>query len=119
VKRVKRQAALTAALETFLEHGYAGTSLQRIAGRARVSTATLYKSFPTKAALFEAIVPELWALTAARNTPVAIGDPRSGLRTIGREIAAVCRQPNDARILPRVHRGVRWRNRPMAIVFSA
>jgi AcrR family transcriptional regulator len=93
VKRVKRQAALTAALETFLEHGYAGTSLQRIAGRARVSTATLYKSFPTKAALFEAIVPELWALTAARNTPVAIGDPRSGLRTIGREIAAVCRHP--------------------------
>jgi len=41
IKEEKRSAAVRAAMELFLEEGYERTSLQQVAGRADVSTATL------------------------------------------------------------------------------
>ncbi|GAA1773088.1 TetR/AcrR family transcriptional regulator [Agromyces lapidis] len=63
----------TAANVLFLEHGYDRTSLARVAERAGVSKATLFKQFPTKAELFEAMV-----LAAAGSPDGAFEDPTSG-----------------------------------------
>jgi AcrR family transcriptional regulator len=42
----------------FAANGYAATSMEAVARRAGVSTKTLYRLFPNKAALFEAMVSE-------------------------------------------------------------
>jgi AcrR family transcriptional regulator len=52
----KRQAILTAARAAFLEHGYAGTSMDQIAAAAAVSKQTVYKHFADKDRLFESVV---------------------------------------------------------------
>ena len=68
VAQEKRALIVAAATELFLELGYDRTSLARSAARAGVSRATLFKQFPTKAALFDAIVTESWS-TAADEDP--------------------------------------------------
>ncbi|MFG2921869.1 TetR/AcrR family transcriptional regulator [Streptomyces sp. NPDC048305] len=90
----KREAITSAATELFLERGYDGTSLARIAEAAGVSKSTLFKQFPTKAALFEAIVAESWQRDAddAMAQPPA-GDLRSGLTTIGHSYAGLVGRP--------------------------
>jgi TetR/AcrR family transcriptional regulator, regulator of autoinduction and epiphytic fitness len=90
----KRASIISAATELFLERGYDGTSLARIAEAAAVSKSTLFKQFPTKAALFEAIVTESWQRDAggAVARPQA-GDLRSGLRTIGDRYADLIGRP--------------------------
>jgi lambda repressor-like predicted transcriptional regulator len=93
VKTEKREAVVSAALEAFLERGYAGCSLQQIAAQAGVSKATLYKRFPTKAALFEAIVPKLWTVVSNPKINVPVGKPRDGLRMFGEELASMARHP--------------------------
>lgn len=73
VAATNRAAILDAATDLFLEQGYDRTSLARVAENARVSKATLFKQFPTKAELFEA------AVLAAGDTPdAAVVDPPSG-----------------------------------------
>jgi TetR/AcrR family transcriptional regulator, mexJK operon transcriptional repressor len=47
---------LEAARDLILDRGYAATSMDEVAGRARVSKTTLYKRFPSKEALFEAVI---------------------------------------------------------------
>ena len=47
---------LDAASEEFRTIGYAGTAMTAIAGRAGVSTKTLYRLVPTKAALFRQVI---------------------------------------------------------------
>jgi AcrR family transcriptional regulator len=47
-----RLAVQRAAIELCLEHGYAATSAKAIAERAGVSERTLFRTFPTKAAIF-------------------------------------------------------------------
>ncbi len=86
----KRAAAMDAAIALFLAHGYASTTLEQVAKRAGISSATVYKHFPTKAALFGSIMERLW-----ENTPdllpqmPAPGAPRDGLLAIGRAYAAL------------------------------
>lgn len=79
----KRAAIITAAASLFLERGYAETSLARIAEVARVSTATLFKQFPTKAELFAAMVVQYWQLPGADLRAPAVGDPAAGLQLLG------------------------------------
>lgn len=93
LKGEKRRAAIDAAMEVFLEQGYERASLQQIASRANVSTATLFKRFPSKASLFEAIVLDFWSDDAAIGKIPPVGDPRTGLRRIGMDFAALIRQP--------------------------
>lgn len=50
----KHYAMLEAALEEFARAGFHGASVRAIAGRAGVSTRTLYNRYPDKVALFEA-----------------------------------------------------------------
>ncbi len=47
---------LSIALEEFLEHGYGAASMSRIVAAAGVSKTTLYSRYPSKEALFRAIV---------------------------------------------------------------
>jgi TetR/AcrR family transcriptional regulator, mexJK operon transcriptional repressor len=51
---------LAVARAVFLERGYAATTTDEIAARARISKASLYREHPSKAALFSAVVSD-WA----------------------------------------------------------
>ncbi|MCP3462836.1 TetR/AcrR family transcriptional regulator [Bradyrhizobium sp. CCGUVB23] len=53
-----RQIIFDAARHAFAENGYAATSTEELARRAGISTKTLYRLFPAKAALFEAMVAD-------------------------------------------------------------
>jgi AcrR family transcriptional regulator len=53
-----RQIIFDAARQEFAANGYAATSTDMIARRAGVSTKTLYRLIPNKAALFEAMVAD-------------------------------------------------------------
>jgi len=88
VAREKRAALMEAAVALFLADGYARTTLEAVARAAGVSSATLYKHFPTKAALFGAIMARMWTEGDAAAIP-APGDPRAGLLRIGRDYAAL------------------------------
>lgn len=55
----KRQAVVDAASNEFLAHGFAGTSMDRIAEMAGVSKRTVYDHFPSKEDLFQAISDEI------------------------------------------------------------
>lgn len=93
IQREKREAILRAATDLFLELGYDGTSLAKVAATAGVSTATLFKRFPTKAVLFDAIVTGHWAVGEQPEEPPRTGDPRAGLRTIGLRYADLMTRP--------------------------
>ncbi|MCX6466814.1 MAG: TetR/AcrR family transcriptional regulator [Pseudonocardiales bacterium] len=92
VAREKRALILAAATALFLELGYDRTSLARIAERSGVSRATLFKQFPTKAALFDAMVTESWS-AAGEADPPPPGDVADGLAVIGRRYAELLGRP--------------------------
>ncbi len=55
------QRIVAAALVLFAEGGYMGTAMGDVAARAEVSAGNIYRYFATKAALFEAAVPMVFA----------------------------------------------------------
>ena len=55
----KRDDIVTAAVEVFLEKGYAGTSISEVAKAAGVIKATIYSHFKDKEQLFTAIIEEI------------------------------------------------------------
>ncbi|WP_285106131.1 TetR/AcrR family transcriptional regulator [Promicromonospora sp. MEB111] len=89
----KRTAIVDAATRLFMAHGYAGASLARVAQDAEVSKATLFKQFPTKASLFEAVVTQQWAAADDGGTTPGPGDLARGLRVHGRRYAALMSRP--------------------------
>ncbi|WBU37998.1 TetR/AcrR family transcriptional regulator [Homoserinibacter sp. YIM 151385] len=98
VASAKRTLILTAATELFSELGYDKTSLARVAERAGVSTATMFKQFPTKADLFRAIVLQFWdaGTDPGGDASPEPGDPRAGLLALGRRYAGLLRRPGMA-----------------------
>jgi AcrR family transcriptional regulator len=71
-KESRPQELTTAALELFVEKGYAATRLDEIAAQAGVSKGTLYLYFSSKEELFKAVVREgLLPLLAEGETLVA------------------------------------------------
>jgi TetR/AcrR family transcriptional regulator, regulator of autoinduction and epiphytic fitness len=56
----KRSAIIDAAIDEFRTAGYEATSMDRIAARAGASKRTVYNHFPSKEALFAAILHRLW-----------------------------------------------------------
>jgi TetR/AcrR family transcriptional regulator, regulator of autoinduction and epiphytic fitness len=65
----KRVAIVGAAIEEFLAAGYDATSMDRIAARASVSKRTVYNHFPSKEALFAAILVQLWDASQDGDAP--------------------------------------------------
>jgi AcrR family transcriptional regulator len=94
-----RATILEAATGLFLDLGYDRTSLARVADRAGVSKATLFKQFPTKAELFEATV------LAAGDTPdsapleLPAGDFHAGLVALGMAYAELLSRPRMAELI--------------------
>lgn len=92
----KRSAILVAAADLFGKLGYAGSSLALVAEAAGVSKATLFKQFPTKSDLFDAVVSDAWG--HGRQTPVVVdpADPGAGLRVLGSVYASLLDRPGMA-----------------------
>jgi AcrR family transcriptional regulator len=57
-KHARPEEITAAALELFVERGYAGTRLEDVAARAGISKGTLYLYFTSKEELFKAVVRE-------------------------------------------------------------
>jgi AcrR family transcriptional regulator len=57
-KHARPEEITAAALESFVERGYAGTRLEDVAARAGISKGTLYLYFENKEDLFKAVVRE-------------------------------------------------------------
>jgi AcrR family transcriptional regulator len=77
--RRNRDRLLAEARVAFLEHG-TETSLEQIAGRAGVGIGTLYRHFPTREALLEALLRERFdALAADARTLLGHRSPREAL----------------------------------------
>lgn len=56
---IKTAAILKGAMAEFLEYGYAGTSMDKVAKTAGVSKATVYSHFGDKEGLFSAVIQDL------------------------------------------------------------
>ncbi len=56
--RTARDRILDAALESFAEKGFSGTSTKEIARRAKVNEVTVFRQFKSKRALFSAVITE-------------------------------------------------------------
>ncbi len=90
---------LEAARLVFLEKGFSATTVD-VANRAGISSASIFKHFPTKEALFFASMSEtphdrIW--TAELEAEIGQGDPRSDLLKIAVRIASY-----TAELLPRM-----------------
>lgn len=93
-RRPKRSDVLDAAVEEILEKGYSGATLASIADRAKVSTATVFKHFRTKADIFGSIMRRVWGNEEDSMPPDPDpGDPRAGLLLIGQDYAHTIMDP--------------------------
>lgn len=90
--RAKRSTILDAAIALFRRDGFARATMEEVARTAGVSTATLYRHFPSKTALFEAVAEiSLAGLDAA---PADLGgDPVSRLRALAHAYAEALSHP--------------------------
>lgn len=92
IAQEKRSVILEAATALFLQLGYDRTSLARIAEHSGVSRATLFKQFPSKAALFDAMITESWSIDD-EETALPAGDVAHGLSVLGHRYAALLCRP--------------------------
>lgn len=95
ISRQKQAAILKAALAAFIEFGYDRTTIDYVAQHAEVSTATLYKHFPSKAALFGGIMAQVWQTDDISAAPIPLHTPpQAALLQTGREYAQLLTSPN-------------------------
>ncbi|MEP3245569.1 MAG: TetR/AcrR family transcriptional regulator [Sneathiella sp.] len=84
----KKNTLLESAIKLFLAKGYDLTTLEDVARDAGVSSATLYKHFPTKADLFGGIMQRIWSHEeTVRALSIEEDDPYKGLIYIGTNYA--------------------------------
>jgi AcrR family transcriptional regulator len=70
----RRALIVDAALEEFAAHGYEGASMGRIGGRAGISRTVLYDHFPSKRALFVALLEAEHADLLTHLRDAIVGD---------------------------------------------
>jgi AcrR family transcriptional regulator len=92
----KRAAILAAATTLFGTQGFARTSLTQVATAAQVSKSTLFKQFPTKDSLFDAIVGDVWTPRTHATADLDPADPEAGIRALGTVYADLLRRPGMA-----------------------
>ncbi len=78
----RRAALMEAAASVFIRDGYAAASMDRVAAEAGMSKRTLYRLFPSKAALFEATIHDSLAPTPFDPAHAHAPDPRTALTGI-------------------------------------
>ncbi|MCP1470298.1 AcrR family transcriptional regulator [Sphingobium sp. OAS761] len=105
-RRGRPNAAQTAAIEQtilataramFFEEGYDTVTMENVAARAGVSKGTLYARYPSKEALFTAIVDEnvhAWAREASQRDHLLTDDIGDRLRHHGHTIAKSLTRPD-------------------------
>ena len=97
----RRAHYLDIALRLFLQHGFNGVSMDQLVAEAGGSKATLYRYFPSKEALFEAIIDEIAAPAVndeGEDGWEAVG-LEAGLLDIGRATAAAALDPRTILLL--------------------
>lgn len=110
-----RAALVRSAVRLFTERGYAGTSLDEIAKRARVTKGALYHHFSGKQAVFEAAFDEVENETKGRLEKILRGPEEPWDRALAglREFINSCLEPAYQRIAlqeaPVVMGWARWR----------
>src|SRR4051794_35658920 len=111
-----RSALVDSAVELFTKRGYAATSLDEVAKRARVTKGALYHHFSGKQALFEAAFDAVEGTVKARLAEIvtAPGDAWERAKTgVRHYINKVCLDPSYQRIVvheaPVVMGWERWR----------
>jgi len=78
-----RERVLGAALQTFAAQGFAGSSVRDIARKARIRVSSLYHYFPSKEALYEAVLGKLE--DEVRELTFGAISQSPDLRAMGRE----------------------------------
>ena len=83
----KAEVILDGAMQEFLTHGYAGTSMDRVATAAGVSKATVYSHFQDKERLFTALIERLvrekcWTIFNPQDPQSLQGEPKIILRRL-------------------------------------
>ncbi|HVW41124.1 MAG TPA: TetR/AcrR family transcriptional regulator [Amycolatopsis sp.] len=110
-----RSALVSSAVELFTKRGYAGTSLDEIAKRARVTKGALYHHFSGKQALFEAAFEQVESALFGRLEDIMRGPEPPWERALAglREFVSSCLEPAYQRIAiheaPVVMGWERWR----------
>jgi AcrR family transcriptional regulator len=110
-----RHALVDSAVDLFTRRGYAATSLDEIARRARVTKGALYHHFTGKQALFEAAFDavESQVMTRLAEIVVGPGDPWERAMNGIRHYIEICLDPSYQRIVvheaPVVMGSERWR----------
>ncbi|MDT8914421.1 TetR/AcrR family transcriptional regulator [Amycolatopsis sp. PS_44_ISF1] len=110
-----RSALVDSAVELFTKRGYAGTSLDEVAKRARVTKGALYHHFSGKQALFEAAFEAVESLVYDRLEKIVTGPGTPWERSLGglKEFIRSCLDPAYQRIAiheaPVVMGWERWR----------
>jgi TetR/AcrR family transcriptional regulator, regulator of autoinduction and epiphytic fitness len=95
----KRAAVLAAARDRFSIDGYERANMERIAQEAQVSTATLYRQFPSKIDLFQAVLGQSVAVFETELASAADRTPRQRIEALAHVYAAVLDDPFNAGIL--------------------
>jgi AcrR family transcriptional regulator len=75
IKRETRSALLRAGAEAFAARGYEGVSIDSVSRAAGLGKGTVYNYFPSKRAVFEAVLGEACALAAASAEATPDGAP--------------------------------------------
>jgi AcrR family transcriptional regulator len=110
-----RHALVDSAVDLFTKRGYAATSLDEVAKRARVTKGALYHHFSGKQALFEAAFDAVESTVIKRLTEIVVGpgDPWDRAMNGIRHYIEVCLDPSYQRIVvheaPVVMGWERWR----------
>ena len=110
-----RSALVDSAVELFTKRGYAGTSLDEIAKRARVTKGALYHHFSGKQALFEAAFDQVESLVYDRLDKIMTGEGTPWERALAglNAFFRACLDPSYQRIAiheaPVVMGWERWR----------
>lgn len=91
----KTAAILDGAMRVFLEAGYAGTTMDRVAAAAGVSKPTIYSHFQDKEGLFNALMEQMvqnmqWAKSVSRLRQAPLESPEVVLRQLANEMLDSC-----------------------------
>ncbi|AXB80329.1 TetR/AcrR family transcriptional regulator [Novosphingobium sp. P6W] len=87
---------LTVAYQLFLEHGFDPVTMEQIASTAQVAKGTLYVRYPSKEALFTAMIDaaiERWSKEAALQNNLLTDDIEQRLRHHARTIVTFMQHP--------------------------
>lgn len=84
-----------AATELFAGRGFAGTSMEQVASHCGAGKDTVYRRYPSKVALFEAVVEHAHkrAIAKLEKMPAASGDAHERLRSLMLELLHVNMEP--------------------------